>query len=189
MDVPNYVPTQLRAGDTWKWTRSLSDYPATSWSLKYEIRGEGPGAKLSITATASGSNYSVTVAAASTKGFGAGMATVQEYVTGGTSEQYTINVYTVNILPFIGNLESPYYDSKTTARQALDNINAAIVAWSKNPTQQITIAGRTKIWSGEELYKMKQLFAAEVRNEEQAEKIRRGIDSGRKILTRMDPVS
>lgn len=186
---PTYVPTELRAGDTWKWTRSLKDYPASAWDLKYEIRGEGAGAKLSITADESGDDFSVTVTAADSKKFGPGMATIQEYVTGGTSEQYTIQVYTVSVLPFIGNLESPYYDAKTTARQALDNLNQAIIAWSKNPTQQITIAGRTKIWSGEELVKMKRVFEQEVRNEEKAEKIRRGIDAGGKILIRMDPTS
>jgi hypothetical protein len=32
--TPSDEPARLRAGDTWKWTRSLADYPAGTWTLK-----------------------------------------------------------------------------------------------------------------------------------------------------------
>jgi len=41
--IPSDEPARLRAGDTWKWTRTLGDYPAGTWTLKYRFKNAAGG--------------------------------------------------------------------------------------------------------------------------------------------------
>ena len=46
----SYEPEKLTAGMTWKWNKTISDYPATEWTLTYYLRINGstaPRKKLS----------------------------------------------------------------------------------------------------------------------------------------------
>ena len=58
------IPLSLTAGDRWTWTDSLSDYPATLWTLTYYFRG--PTSLAAAVGVASGTDHVVTVAAATT---------------------------------------------------------------------------------------------------------------------------
>ncbi|HJN90715.1 MAG TPA: hypothetical protein QGG93_10315 [Verrucomicrobiota bacterium] len=60
-----YEPEKLTAGVTWKWKKTLSDYPASEWTLTYYLRKDG--------ATADGDTHLVTVAASTTSGYAAGV--------------------------------------------------------------------------------------------------------------------
>ncbi len=60
-------PTELRAGETWSWTRTLADYPPSAgWSLRYAVTDLSGAPVLQITATADGDAYAVRVEAAQT---------------------------------------------------------------------------------------------------------------------------
>ena len=37
----SYEPEKLTAGMTWKWNKTISDYPATEWTLTYYLRING----------------------------------------------------------------------------------------------------------------------------------------------------
>ena len=68
-----YEPEKLTSGVTWKWNKTLSDYPANeSWYLVYYLRKNGATAT-SCSATADGDTHLVTVAAATTAGYAAGV--------------------------------------------------------------------------------------------------------------------
>ena len=62
-----YEPEKLTSGVTWKWKKTLSDYPASEWTLTYYLRKDG--------ATADGNTHLVTVAASTTSGYAAGTPT------------------------------------------------------------------------------------------------------------------
>ena len=70
-DIPTSEPAELRAGDTWKWTKTLADYPASAWTLKYRFKNAAGGFEI-IAATA-GSDYAITVAASTTTAYAAGL--------------------------------------------------------------------------------------------------------------------
>ncbi|MDC0065256.1 hypothetical protein OAK15_02230 [Verrucomicrobia bacterium] len=36
-----YEPEKLTAGVTWKWKKTISDYPASEWTLTYYLRKDG----------------------------------------------------------------------------------------------------------------------------------------------------
>ena len=56
-----YEPEKLTSGVTWKLKKTLSDYPASEWTLTYYLRKDGATAT-SFSATANGDTYLVEVA-------------------------------------------------------------------------------------------------------------------------------
>ncbi|HIM67936.1 MAG TPA: hypothetical protein EYM45_05170 [Verrucomicrobia bacterium] len=77
-----YELEKLTAGVTWKWKKTISDYPASEWTLTYYLRKDGATAT-SFSAAADGDSYLVTVAASTTTGYAAGtpMTAVQREVS------------------------------------------------------------------------------------------------------------
>ena len=68
----DFEPEKLTAGVTWKWEKTLSDYPASEWTLKYYLRKDGATAT-SFTGTADEDSFLVTVAASTTSSYAAGV--------------------------------------------------------------------------------------------------------------------
>lgn len=183
-DIPTNEPAELRAGDTWKWTRTLADYPASAWTLKYRFKS--PTAGFEIVASAAGDDYSVTVAAATTAGYAAGTYTWIAWVEGGTSEKYTVDTGVCTLdADYRSGTATAGLDDRTHARKTL----AAIEAWieSRNPgVAEYEIAGRRmKYIPVADLLKLRQLYKAEVAAEEAAEAIRTGTGTGRRIQFRL----
>lgn len=99
--VPATEPQILVAGDTWAWTKTLSDYPpAEGWTLGYAIRGQSVLANTDVVVVTSGAGYSITVAKAKTAPLIAGAYKWQSFVDGSgahAGEHYTVEegVFTV----------------------------------------------------------------------------------------------
>jgi hypothetical protein len=67
--IPNREPTELTAGDTWRWNRSLSSYPASDgWTLAYSLSGAHETV-LTLTAAPAGNGYEVRASATETAEF------------------------------------------------------------------------------------------------------------------------
>jgi len=71
-DPKSYEPEKLTSGVTWKWKKTISDYPASEWTLTYYLRKSGATAT-SFSASADGDTHLVTVTAATTAGYTAGV--------------------------------------------------------------------------------------------------------------------
>ena len=61
-EIQDYEPEKLTAGVIWKWSQSLSDYPASDWNLSYYLRING-ATQTSLGLTADGDTFQVNVAA------------------------------------------------------------------------------------------------------------------------------
>lgn len=182
--IPDNEPATLRAGDTWRWTRSLSDYPAPGWVLKYRFKNAAGG--FEITATASGADHSVTVAAATTTSYAAGRYTWQAWVEGGSSEKYTVDEGTFEVLPdYRSGTATAALDDRSHARKMLD----AIEAWLESRDMAVAsyqIAGRQMQYiPPAELLKLRSKYRTEVQAEENAARLARGEGIGRKIQFRV----
>ena len=182
-DIPSQEPLSIRAGDTWRWTRTISDYPATSWTLKYRFKNAGGG--FEVTASAAGSDFDITVAAATTAAYAAGRYTWISWVESG-SEKYTIEQGEVEVLPdYRTGLASVALDDRSHARKMLD----AIEAWleSRDPAvAEYEIAGRRmKYVPLAELIKLRNRYQTEIASEENADRIKRGEGIGRRIQFRI----
>ena len=55
--VPTKEPTEIFLGDSLAWTKTLSDYPATTWTLAYRLLAQQSAAAQTLTASASGSEW------------------------------------------------------------------------------------------------------------------------------------
>ena len=68
----SYEPEKLTAGMTWKWNKTISDYPASEWTLTYYLRINGATA-VSFSGTADGDTHKITVPITTTASIGSGI--------------------------------------------------------------------------------------------------------------------
>lgn len=176
---PTTEPTELRAGDTWQWRREdLSDYPASTWTLKYYFRNAS--AYFDVTATADGDLFAVSVAKATTA-----TRTVGSYdwiaVVESSTERYQIDQGRLEVLPNLATAAA--YDARSFARKMLDYIEAELVSRGSsgqldlvNATLEQRSIGRDRAG----LITLRNQMLVEVRREEAATK---GVES-RRVLVR-----
>ena len=60
-ETPTIEPETITAGDTVKWTKTLDDYPADLYALKYTLQPISGGTPLAITAAADGTDHAITI--------------------------------------------------------------------------------------------------------------------------------
>lgn len=182
--IPSTEPSFVRAGDTVAWTRTLDDYPASAWTLKYRLINAA--GKIDITAVADGDTHSVSVAAATTAAWTAGVYAWQAYVEGGTSERYTVGTGTVTVQPDLA-AEAAGFEARSTAKKALDDTRAALATWiaTNGQVQEYQIAGRVMKYSSiADIEGRIRLLEREVAREEAAEKLAAGLQPPRRVLVR-----
>lgn len=98
LTIPTTEPAAVIAGDTIKWTKSLTDFPASTYTLSYVLHLESAVAATPIifNATAAGDDHAVTVAAATSALWAAGDYVWTSYATAG-SERYTVDAGRVTV--------------------------------------------------------------------------------------------
>jgi hypothetical protein len=163
--APTTEPTSLRAGDTWAWRREdLSDYPASTWTLKYYFRNAS--SKFDITAAASGEAFAVSVAKATTAAYAAGdydwIAVVET-----VADRYQVDEGRVDVLPNLAT--NAVYDARTFARTMLDAVEAALLS-KANSAQldlvQAALADRSMQYDTAALLSLRSQLRIEVRRED-----------------------
>lgn len=184
-NIPQNEPASLRAGDTWKWTRTFADYPAGTWTLKYRFK-HPTAAGFEITATASGTDHSITVTAANSAAYVAGAYSWIAWVEGGTSEKYTVDTGVLTVNPdYRSGTASTVLDDRNHAQKML----AAIELWLESrdvAVEEYFIAGRKmKYIPIAELIKLRNRYKNEIAALANAEAIAKGEGIGRKIQFRV----
>ncbi len=176
-----YEPEKLTSGVTWKWKKTISDYPASEWTLTYYLRKDGATAT-SFSATADGDTHLVTVTAATTAGYAAGVSDIIGVVVK-AAEKYVVfdGIFEVLTNPATAGA----YDPRTHARRVLDLIEAAMEGRIPNGMESYTIGGRSinKIPLNQ-LREIYEKYKQDVIMEEQAERLVNGRRSGKSIGVR-----
>lgn len=179
-DIPTLEPSTVNAGDTWRWTRSLDDYPASEgWVLSYTlINGT---AKISISATASGDDHAVTVSAATSAGYTAGTYDWRARVTK-AGEVYTVGEGRLTVRnAYAGST----FDARSHARKTLDAIEAVIEGRASSSTLEYSIAGRSlKHIPVSDLLALRDRYRAEVKREDAAAAVAAGLPDQRRVYVR-----
>lgn len=181
--IPTAVPDFFVSGDTVKWQIILSDYPASDgWTLKYRLINAS--VRIDITAAASGADHLVTLAATTSAAYAAGKYTWQAYVEK-AAERYTVGSGTIEIKPNLA-AQTSGYDTRSSAKKALDAINVALEAYGQKAwVQEYEIAGRRmKFKSSEEFLAFRSKLMIEARGEESAARIAAGLSPRNKIRVR-----
>jgi hypothetical protein len=184
-DIPSIEPSTIVAGDTVKWTRSLADYSAAAgWVLKYRLINAA--GKIDITASASGADHLVDEAAATTDAWTAGTYTWQAYVEK-AAERYTVGRGTLVIEPDLP-AEAAGYETRTTAKQILDELESAYLDYSSNgqgTVQRYTIGGR-EMWfrAATDFIKQIEYWRSQVVSQQALESVANGLGNPRRLYAR-----
>ena len=184
MTTPTQIPDELIAGDTWEWTRELSDYPASAWSAVWYF--ENAGGNFSVSAGESGDQYTGTVAAATSAGYVPGKYRWRLVATRtADSVRKTVESGWLEVLrdpAAVGNV-----DHRSTARIMLDNIEAYLRDPTNLAAASYSLGGRSlSRWNRGDLLSEKSKLEMEVRSEEAAERIAAGLGNPRRLYVRFD---
>lgn len=183
-DIPTTEPVTIQAGDTLSWSKSLTDYPADNgWTLSYRLINELT--KHDISTAASGSDHLVSTLASITASYSPGKYTLLSWVTKG-AERYSLPSKQAEVLPNLA-IWNGGYDSRSTAKQVLDLLDAAMVSHGKNAwVQEYEIAGRSmKFKSASEFLSYRSKIQAEVNREANTDRLKSGLQLKNKISVRM----
>lgn len=186
-DIPTTEPSEIIAGDTLQWNRQdlSSDYPASLWTLKYYFAG--PNGAFNITATADGAYFAIAATAAVTAAYPEGDYKWSAYVStgsGATLERHEIDNGVCTVKPNIAN-KTAGYDPRSHVKKVLDAIEAAVEGRASRTDLAYTIQGRSiSHIPPTELIKWHSHYKQLYKQEQDAERIKNGLGTSRKILTR-----
>lgn len=181
MDTPTIEPAILTAGDTLKFQRSVSGFSAADgWVVSYVLANAS--ARYTFTATAAGADHLVTVAASVTAAWLAGRYAWEAYAQK-AGERYRIAGGALEVRANLA-ADAPG-DTRSHARRTLDAIEAVIERRAARDQEEYSIDGRSlKRTPVADLMRLRQLYRGEVAREEQAARLARGLDSGRRLHVR-----
>ena len=134
------IPLTLTAGDRWAWTDSLSDHPATLWTLTYYFRG--PSTLAGAVGSPSGSDHVVTVAAATTADLKSGAYDWQARVAL-IATPTTVETLAVGRLTVAANLANPAVDHRSFNIRVTEALQATIEGRASTDQLAMSIAGRS----------------------------------------------
>ena len=177
-------PSRVTAGDTVTWLKSLSDYPATAgWVLTYTLINSAT--KITITATASGADHLVSVSAATSAAYTAATYTWHAAVALG-SERYTVGTGSIVIAPNLAAAST--YDTRSTAKRALEAVNLALESYgAKAYLQSYEIAGRKQAFSSPgDFMAFRSRLMAEVAREDNAARLAAGLSAKNQLFVRFN---
>lgn len=181
-DIPTTEPVKITAGDTLRWTKSVSDYSAAAgWTLDYYFRGKA--GSFDITTTADGSDHAVSVAKTITAAYPAGDYYWAAYVSK-AGERFQVGAGRCKVLPDLIT-KNKGYDGRSHVKKTLDAIEAVLEGRASKDQESYTIdsisLSRTPI---KDLIMFQAKYAAAYQAELDAETLEQGGKLGGKILTR-----
>lgn len=186
-------PTEIIAGDSYSYTVTPSDYPATDgWTLKVTIVNASYRLQVSATTNADGVSYDVGLKSTDTDDLlTAGVYAFVEAVqkgTGPTLERHTVYSGTIKVV-LNATATTIATDLRSTARKMLDAIEATILANLGKGHDTLAIAARTIGYrSWDEMMRARQRLQLEIQTEETAAAVAQGLEPNRPILTRFSGI-
>ena len=179
--TPTKEPETLTSGVTWKWKKTLADYPASEWGLVYYLRRNGD-TLTSYNTTADGDDHLLNVVATITTLRGAGEYDLVGIVTKG-AEKFVVYQGRVEVLP--NPQQSGAYDPRTHAEKVIDAIEAVLESRATKEILNFSVEGNSlSSIPHADLLALRSRYRIEVEREKAAERLKMGRGSGRRILTR-----
>ena len=181
---PTIEPDLLFAGDRWAWKKTdLTDY-GSGYTLSYELTLETGAAPIALTATLSGTEYLIEVSQSTTASYTAGDYRWVALITRDSdSERIQIGYGSLTIKPDPATSSA---DARSDAKYSLDAIRAVLRNRASKDQMSYSINGRSlERMSPKDLILLESHFLRQVQNEEKAEKLAKGLNTGSQIKVRM----
>ena len=180
---PTIEPQEIRAGDTVKWARSLPLYtPADGWTLAYAMNSRSW--KGSAAATDNGNGvHLVTLAATLTANIPEGRLAYVGRVSK-ADEIYTVAHGEFAVLPDLS--ADRFVDSRTIDEQLLEAVEGALLGSADDDQLSMSVDGVSiSVMDKGDLLTVRSRLQRMVRQQRQAEKLRRGVGIGGTIRVRI----
>lgn len=133
-------PISFVAGDTVKWKKSVSGFPASEgWTLSYALVKDG--VQITFNASADGDDYAVTISAEISAGYTPGVYAYQAKVSYGT-EAATVATGRIEIKPTFA-AQSSGYDARSFAKKMVDALETLFPVLAAKGFASYSIAGRS----------------------------------------------
>jgi hypothetical protein len=169
------IPSQLRAGDTWKWCTSSADYSAADgWALTTAFRGAN---SLDVEGVADGGGWISTAAAEDTAELTAGR---YSWISRASKdgEAYTVGSGTLDVLPDLEAAAEPY-DGRSDAEKQLAAAETCLTALLSKQHASVSFADQS--FTLQDIEKLKRV-RDQLREQVAAEKRAANGGKGRRIL-------
>ena len=181
MAIPSTIPETIHVGDTITFTRSWSDYLPPTWTLTfYMVKDDGSGSYKFEAADNGDGTHLVTISAANSAKLTVGVWGFTERVDD-SSTYTTVNSGALKVVPDL-SLAS---DMRSHAKKALDAIEAKIEDRATRDQEAMRFGDREiRHTPMTDLIVLRDKYRAEVKLEEQADRVARGLSTKGKIVTR-----
>lgn len=179
-DTPTLEPASVNAGDTVRWVKTLSDYPASAgWVLIYVLLNAA--GKITITTSAQGADHLVNVAAATSANWAAGDYAWRSQASK-DGEVYTVDEGRITVRPSFGAAQ---LDTRSSARIAFEAVEAYLADANNLSAAEYQIAGRQlRRHSLSELWQHRDRLRVEVAREDAAARLAAGLPDTRRVFVR-----
>lgn len=183
-------PTEIIKGDRIEWTKTLDDYPASEWTLKYRFRNTGTG--VNVTCTADGDDHLAVMLATESDNFTVlGPAKWQAWIEEIADATNTRVIAQGDVMIKQGFVEATTaVETRSAAKIQLDALDAAISAFNTSNVQEYEIATpagsrRVKRSDMTTLLSQRKYWAGIVRRENALENMKNGKRWGTTVRARM----
>jgi len=178
--IPLIEPTKLLIGDSWQWQVTYSDYPAPTWALTYYFKKAD--FNFSVVTTATGQSFLATVLPAANSPYRPGRYRWVGRVTDGVNS-YTVAQGETELLldpALVGN-----QDFRTTAAKIVEALTTLALRRAGG-RHQVVIDGISMVFDTQiDIIKAKSYWEGVLENEQNADRIAKGLGSLRTIRVRM----
>lgn len=173
------IPKEFRAGDSLKFTDSVKNYEAPTWTLHYALfNGD---LSLNFSSTASGSDHDINVAPSATQSWPKGEYRWQAYVTDGT-DRFTVGSGLINVLP---NLAGSIAGQLTHVERTLSALEKSIEELATKTHSAVIFNGRSyTLKEMGDLVVMRDKYKSELSRVKRAEKIKQGLTKAGSVRVR-----
>lgn len=186
MAIPTREPSQLTAGDTWQWSQSFADYPASDgWALAYALRHPSLTA-INLAATADADVFLISIPAATTAAYAAGTYSMTGYVSKGDDR---FEVFRGSLLVLADPVAATTLDTRSHARKVLALVEAALEGRASATLLETEIEGvKLKRIPHADLLLLRDRYRQEVASEDVATAAAQGLGNPRNIRVRFGGV-
>lgn len=140
--IPTTEPDSLIAGESWKWTKDLSDFPSSIWTLTYYfVLGSSTADenKFTIVSTDTNSVHTVNIDEATTLPYAPGLYYYQGIVTDGSDVHVVITGQTMTVVQDFS--DGSVTDPRSWACISLDALESSLAGTASSTQLAYTIDG------------------------------------------------
>lgn len=179
----NIEPQQAVAGTNWKWKRSFSEFPASTWTLSYYFREVSGKYSFDITAINSEDVFVINLPFATTNDYAPGVYSGQGFVSYNTDKFIVYDNQLEVGTNF--NLQGVGKDTRSHAQKVLEAIKGLLEGKFVEDASSYSIAGRsiTKL-DVQQLIDAKNYYESLVVMEIRNQRAKQGLQTGQVVRAR-----